>query len=237
MPVVPLNVSRLASVARMGRLDPTPLDQQRPAGPVVAERAWNRMCSLPVDGYMLSDFRVINPWDWQAQVLQQATSIDIRKANLIQDKLYAFPDDQTIVIQAYQTYQRQVKVVPGSILWGIRYTEYDGTWNSVNPVTGLIQVTDTCTGRKLFSEFTFGKGFGMFRSGTPAIVPIVPSLLPSPHFFADPGSMSVEIANSSASDLRCQLVLHLVEPCLAMEQIGDGDGSVAPKGVRRVPLP
>jgi len=133
--------------------------------------------------------------------------------------MVVLPDAQDLLIDAYETYEYQAEVNPGSYLWALQYTEYEGeTYIQIAPANGLVRVTDACTGISLINDFAFGATFDA-QSTSPANTrgKLLQFPLTVPRMIPTPGQVNVEIANQSTASLRCQLLLYFAEPCAVIK--------------------
>jgi hypothetical protein len=86
-----------------------------------------------------------------------------------------------------------------------------------------VQITDVCTETPFFSDYVRGVSFltapslvtNFYPSGTFR----APHLLAQPRLIGDPAKLDVELYNSSAVDIPCQLVIMVAEPCLPPDQM------------------
>lgn len=157
------------------------------------------------------------PYHYFAACLTQSEVL--RRANLYRARWVVQPDDLNTPIPAYDTFEGQVKVVPGSYLWGFQVCEFNAAFVAVAAANTIVQVTDACTGIPLFSDYTAGSGFSPFSAAVAldARGGIAPHLLTQPRLIMEPGLLNVEIANRSVATLRCQLLLCFAEPCVVLE--------------------
>lgn len=170
-----------------------------------------------LDGFSLNlNIRYL-PYHYTAACLSQSEVL--RRANLYRARWVVMPDDLNTPIPAYDTFEGQIKVVPGAYLWGFQVNQFEaGTFILVNPTDTIIQVTDACTGVPLFSDYASGAGFTNFSAAAAdAHGGIAPHLLTQPRLIMEPGLLNVEIANRAVTTLRCQLLLFFAEPCVVIE--------------------
>lgn len=171
-----------------------------------------------LDGFSLNlNIRYL-PYHYTAACLSQSEVL--RRANLYRARWVAMPDDLNTPIPAYDTFEGQIKVVPGAYLWGFQCNQFNAAFALVAAADAIVQVTDACTGIPLFSDYAAGSGFSNFSAaaGTDARGGIAPHLLTQPRLIMEPGLLNVEIANRATTALRCQLLLFFAEPCVV---IGD----------------
>jgi hypothetical protein len=170
-----------------------------------------------LDGFSLNlNIRYL-PYHYAAACLGQSGVL--RRANLYRARWIVQPDDLNTPIAAYDTFEGQVQVMPGSYLWGFQVTQYDAAFALVAATDAIVQVTDACTGVPLFSDYASGSGFspfsamvGDFHGG------VAPHLLTQPRLIMEPGLINVEIANRAVTAMRCQLLLCFSEPCVVLDE-------------------
>jgi hypothetical protein len=170
-----------------------------------------------LDGFSLNlNIRYL-PYHYPAACLTQSEVL--RRANLYRARWIVMPDDANTPIAAYDTFEGQVKVVPGAYLWGFQLNQFDAALALVAATDSIIQVTDACTGVPLFSDYSSGSGFSNFSAavGVDAHGGIAPHLLTQPRLIMEPGLLNIEIANRAVTTLRCQLLLCFAEPCVVLE--------------------
>lgn len=170
-----------------------------------------------LDGFSLNlNIRYL-PYHYYAACLTQSEVL--RRANLYRARWIVLPDDFNTPIPAYDTFEGQVKVVPGAYLWGFQLNQFNAAFALVAAADAIIQVTDACTGIPLFSDYAGGSGFSTFSAapGTDAHGGVAPHLLTQPRLIMEPGLLNVEIANRAVTALRCQLLLCFSEPCVVLE--------------------
>lgn len=172
-----------------------------------------------IDGFSLNPNILYLPYHYTAMCLAQLETL--RRANLYRARWYVAPADITQPIAAYDTIEMQIKVTPGSWLWGMSYNEYDNSYVILDGNHSLIQVTDNCTGVPLFNEYASGRGNTGYRNGVDFRGGIMPVLLTEPRCVVEPGLVNVEVANTTSSSIRAQLVLFFAEPCVVTGQVRD----------------
>jgi hypothetical protein len=143
----------------------------------------------------------------------------LRRANTYRPKWYALPDEFNTPIPARETREFQIRLTPGSYVWGllanqfipldIRFPNYSKT-----QPTFCMKITDSCTGIGFWEDFVKAAAFsgeqatqGDYRNM------MLPHLLTQPRLIMEPGLLAVEIANVDATDLTCQLLILAAEPC------------------------
>jgi hypothetical protein len=143
-------------------------------------------------------------------------SLDVlRRANTYRPKMHLLPDDINMPIAAFETLEYQVRVVPGSYVWGLILNQYDpATWVNVNAADIWCQITDSCNGIKLFDDFISARSHSTLQNvATDARNAMLPHLLTHPRLVLEPGLLNVELANTATAARRCQLVIFTAEPC------------------------
>lgn len=176
-----------------------------------------------LDGFSLNlNIRYL-PYHYPAACLNQSSVL--RRANLYRARWIVQPDDLNTPIPAYDTFEGQVHIMPGSYLWGFQVTQFEaGTFILVAAADVIIQVTDACTGVPLFSDYMAGSGFSPFSAapGAPADarcgMGMAPHLLTQPRLIMEPGLINIEIANRATTTTRCQLLLFFAEPCVVLNE-------------------
>lgn len=160
-----------------------------------------------IDGFCYSLFRQYSAGWYEPMALGQMEPI--RRAGGFRFRSYCVPEDQDVLIPAYDTVEMQVHIVPGSYLWGFLAL--------VDPSL-RIKITEGATGIPLSAEFISGFGSIAF---TP---PGKPILLSQPRLIVDPGWINVEMANVLAAPSAVQLILLVAEPCTVIEDSNERCG-------------
>lgn len=171
----------------------------------------------PIDAFVYNPAIRYRPYEYMGLAL---AGMDVlRRANTYRPKLYCVPDDFNQPIQAYETVEHQVRVTPNSYVWGLQCNQYslaDGGpgWAVIAGANVWIQITDSCNGLVYFSDFARGTAMQTLK-GTPTDQRWQhhPHLLTQPRLVLEPGLLAVELANDSAANLRCQLIIFTAEPC------------------------
>ena len=141
----------------------------------------------------------------------------LRRANTYRPKWYALPDEFNTPIPAYETREFQIRLTPGSYVWGLLANQFEPDnqtpYTKIQP-TFCIKITDSCTGIGFWEDFVKAAAF----SGEQATAGdyrnmMLPHLLTQPRLIMEPGLLAVEIANPDATDLTCQLLILSAEPC------------------------
>jgi hypothetical protein len=125
-------------------------------------------------------------------------------------KWYLIPEDFTVPVAAFDTYIEQVRIEPGSWLYGYNYTSLDGTGSDA-----FIEIQDPCSGSEFFQSPC------VMRSVVPNApnnnTRLWPTLLTEPHLIRKPGLIVVKISNRLSVSQRVQFMLHCAEPCVLTE--------------------
>lgn len=171
-----------------------------------------------IDGFTLNPAIRCRPGYYIASAL--AAMDVLRRANTYRPKWYVIPDDEHATIPAYQTLEYQLRVTPRSYVWGMVLNLYNpATFAVVNADTVWCQITDTCNGIPLFSDFVRGRGFQTLQAtATDQRNAMLPYLLPQPRLILEPGLIAVDLANTAAAAIRPQLLLFTAEPCEVYKQ-------------------
>jgi hypothetical protein len=172
-----------------------------------------------VDGFQYNLFLRNFPERYYPLALTQLEPF--RRARGYRPRWYTVPDaDNLGSIPAYGTIEEQLRIAPGSWLWGLSIALLAPA-GIVDPTLVLmIQITDGSTGLKLFSDF-LSAGFIWTQGGglPPAVIDNVPYILSQPRPVVEPGFVNVEIAELTGVTLgRAQLVLYCMEPTVLIEE-------------------
>lgn len=162
-----------------------------------------------VDGFLYSASMLYLPTTYRASAL--ANMEVLRKARGYRTRWYLSPEDLENPVPAYSQLEYQIQCQPGSYVWGVTFS---APFNEVNRDTDsatfiTVQVTDDCTETKFFSDYTKGVQFEPVSGSAHRH----PTLI-MPRIVGQPGTLSVELYNSAAVNIRCQLALLLAEPCV-----------------------
>lgn len=157
---------------------------------------------------------------WERYFPNALAELDIlRRANNYRPRWFTIPDDIGVPVQPYDTYYQQVEVADGSYLWGYEFCSVSALSpsNASTPTTAsdlCIQITDSCTGIPIFQDFANGNGCHSDFSSR-----AVPILLSKPRLILTPGLVNCEIANRTANQITCQLLLMFAEPCRIIDEL------------------
>jgi hypothetical protein len=172
-----------------------------------------------VDGFQYNLF--LENWTERYYPLALAQLEPFRRARGYRPRWYTVPDkDVFLSVPAYATVEEQVRIAPGSILWGLSICVMQTIGMvEMDPSSVLaVQITEGATGLPLFSDFTSaGQLFTQVGLGLPVDQP--PVLLSQPRIIVEPGYVNVEIANITALGIsNAQLLLFCMEPAVALEE-------------------
>ena len=157
---------------------------------------------LPIDGFLLNTNLKYN-LTFKSLALQQWDAL--RRVGSYKTKYWSVPEDSTIVIPAFDSYERQIKAVPGAAIWGFIFTQ------PINPDSGVpsggpfsIQIRDSCNDVSLFQEATRCDRFLPTTRQQP---------LSKLHVVSPPGLLTIEISSQQTTDQdQVQLILCGGEP-------------------------
>lgn len=147
----------------------------------------------------------------------------IRRANAMRLRMHGVPDAQFSPIPAYESVEEQIRVLPGSYLWGWSFFTKQATApNTFLPINS-IRIVDSCTelpilDRPAFSTLfanTTVAGATQYDNGQNTGV----ILLPRPYLVAAPGMLNVEVTNASSFACTCQLILMFAEPSINQNEL------------------
>lgn len=175
------------------------------------------MLNLPVDGFTLNTGIRYWPYQFTPGALEQMNNL--RRANLYRPRWFVVPDDFNQPIPAYGTLEYQIKCGPASYLWGYRFIQVDpeDDYAQVTPGSIYIQMTDSCTGIPLFSEFVNGD-HACYQPTTPQSRRVaIPYLMTQPRLILEPGLVNVELSSVASTNIYCQLMVCIAEPCSMVE--------------------
>lgn len=159
-----------------------------------------------VDGFLYSGSMLYLPTTYRASAL--ANMEVLRRARGYRTRWYLSPVDLDEPIPAYSQLEYQVQTQPGSYVWGVTFSAPFGEIELASSFI-FVQVTDDCTETPFFSDYTRGVQFE----------PVIGSahrhpVLIMPRIVGQPGTLSVELYNSAAVNIKCQLALLVAEPCV-----------------------
>jgi hypothetical protein len=178
------------------------------------------MLNTPMDGFTLNPATRYWPGQFFPGALAQMEIL--RRANLYRPRWFVVPDDFNQPIPPYGTLEYQIKVGPASYLWGYRFVNLGPPpeREELAPADIYIQITDSCTGIGLFSEFVNGSASALYQTAPQRRGAQFPYLLPQPRLILEPGLVNVEMSSTSAEEVTCQLTLLFAEPCSIVDERG-----------------
>ncbi len=158
-----------------------------------------------VDGFTHSTSVLMLPTTYRALVLGQLEVL--RRSTNYQFKIHSAPDEQHQTIPGFSQNEYMIKVVPGTLIWGLlAYSP-----NSIQSC--YIQVTDMSTGMAISSDYELAYLLSQDLAPTPArAYARTPLLLAQPMLVSGSGQLAVEIYNSLAEPISIQLCLFCAEP-------------------------
>jgi hypothetical protein len=162
------------------------------------------MSALPypiLDGFVLKTLQRCN-LKFSALAIEQYNAL--RRLKAYRSKSWCVPNDtQSQQIPAFDSYEYQVYMKPGSAIWGYTFT-------GDSSGTDSFQVRETCTDVPLISEFVTKQPetAELIAEPTWSQQQLLSCLLVVP----SPGLLHVEIATTSSSDRQIQLILWGGEP-------------------------
>ena len=186
-----------------------------------------------VDGFTHSLSMLYLPTVFRASVLAQMELL--RRAKGYRVREYCIPDSLNNPIAAFGQVEQQINMLPGSYIWALTFsalTDEDDHFspNTTYPAKMYIQLTDACTETPFFSDYAFATHFEALPNNTVSWAQHNPHLLSQPRLIGIPGLVDVEIYNSNAVDVTCQLVVCVAEPSIPppdMERIMREEGLVS----------
>lgn len=159
-----------------------------------------------VDGFLYSASMLYLPTTYRASAL--ANMEVLRKARGYRTRWYIAPEDLQNPIAAYSQMEIQLQCQPGSYVWGLTFS---APFAEVELASSFIriQITDNCTETPFFSDYVQGAQLEPVTGSAHRH----PTLI-MPRIVGQPGTLSVELYNSAAVDIRCQLAILVAEPCV-----------------------
>lgn len=123
----------------------------------------------------------------------------LRRASAFRTKTWLAPKDSTVLIPAFDSFEYQISLVPGSTIWGYSFLADTGE------ETGSLSfnLRDSCDDTSLFSEVTTR------QSQTP---PYLQQYLSKLLVVGPPGLLNVEICNTYGTAVTAQLAIYGGEP-------------------------
>jgi hypothetical protein len=162
-----------------------------------------------VDGFTLDQGFVNLPFTYPALALGQLETL--RKAVNMRPKWYQFPtleSGQTVPqIGARKQYERQIRVTPGSWLYG--YKAF-GAFS--------FNITEQATGRKYAFDYRLSQDAVAAQLGALATVRYQFTLIGEPWVILNPALVNVELYDTTATVTTQELVLYFAEPVCAVQR-------------------
>jgi hypothetical protein len=129
----------------------------------------------------------------------------LRRAGAHRQKQWLVPKDSTILIPPFDSYEYQVWMPAGSLIWGYTFVAVTGNQASDTPGTLSFEVRDSCDDVPLFSEVITRQ----------MVSPPYPQqYLSKLMIVGPPGLLNVTICNTYATAQLGQLVLFGGEPAV-----------------------
>jgi hypothetical protein len=126
----------------------------------------------------------------------------LRRSTAMRNKMWLSPKDSTVLVQAYDSFEYQIYMKPGSAIWGYTFAADTG---GEDGGTTSFQVRDACNDIPLFSEVVTRQ----------LIDPPYPQqYLAKLLIVGPPGLLNVEICNTFNEAIPAQLILFGGEPAL-----------------------
>jgi hypothetical protein len=174
-----------------------------------------------VDGFTHSLSTLLLPTTYRSHVLAQMEAL--RRSTNYQFKLFSAPDSANAAIAAYSQNEYQVKMRPGTLIWGVYVSAFvTSTGIDANLTTSFVQVIDMSTGMGLISDYELTQVMSGNLNPTPSrVYERYPSLLPGPRLVSGSGQVNIEIYNSGGVGNTYQLVLYCAEPMPMPEACAD----------------
>jgi hypothetical protein len=139
-----------------------------------------------VDGFALN-LQLPNCNQWAGFAMHQMEAL--RRAHSYHFHVFVAPEESTVPIAAYDTFNVQLHLPPGSWIWGITMqANTTSTLAGGGNATVMVRITDQGTQQMLFSNFAQG-----FINQIPPHG--AQQLLSEPRVVIDPGILNIEIAN------------------------------------------
>lgn len=136
-----------------------------------------------------------------------------RRAGAFRSKQWLVPQDSTILIPAFDSYERQLWMPAGSVIWGYSFVGSTGQQGEITATaTQSFEVRDACDDVALFSEIAT-RQFAL-NNTFPNTNPVPQQYLAKPLLVGPPGLINVVIASTYPTAQVGQLVLYGGEPVL-----------------------
>ena len=159
-----------------------------------------------VDGFVMNPYfdRPHKPFNYYQLALDRLDAIR-RAQGIYRARQYVSPLNISTTISGYDTFKDQVRIVPGSYVWGMNFcviTEggliTDFTISLADHDSGIPFVSDPASGY-----------IGTFAGQ---------QFLTEPRLMLGSATLDVTLFNRTASDRQCQLVIYCAEPCVIVSE-------------------
>lgn len=134
---------------------------------------------------------------------------NMRRAGAYRTKMWLTPQDSTILIPPFDSYERQIWMPAGSIIWGFTFVGNSGEQTGEDPSetgTQSWELRDGCDDVPLYSEAVTQQ---LYQVGA---VPVAQQYLTKPLLIGPPGLVNVVISNTYPTAQIGQLILYGGEP-------------------------
>lgn len=172
-----------------------------------------------VDGFTMSASQLLLPTSYRASVIAQMDVL--RRAQAMRARHYIAPLSSDEPIPEYKQVEYEVTAQPGSYVWGMSFAIFESEIDSAELIH--IQISDACTETPFFSDYPRAINFmtdpGLNSTFFATGFARAPHLFAQPRLIGDPAKITIEIYNSSDSDVHCQVVLFVAEPCLPPDEM------------------
>lgn len=166
-----------------------------------------------VDGFVESASQLYQPINYRANALAQMEVL--RRATAYRNRQYVVPRN-TVLVRAFNQVEQALSLQPGCYVWGLTFTIFTP---EIDPGTLYVQITDACTEVPFFSDYALASCLAATAASSTNRTVRNPVLLSQPRLVAEPGKLDVEIYNSNAVDVDCQLVILVAEPAIAPQEM------------------
>ena len=167
----------------------------------------------PLDGFLFASKLRCN-LTFRSLAIQEFEAM--RRATGLRNRTWCVPQDSSILIPAYDSYERQVYIPAGSVIWGYSFVGLTG-----NPTvddeevlgTQSWEVRDACDDIPLFSEIATRRFAAQSPTGVNlGVNPVPQQILSRLLVIGPPGCLNVVIANTFATAQVGQLLLFGGQP-------------------------
>lgn len=173
---------------------------------------------------MSEQFNLIDPFVYTTtlrllQTQYRASAIaqmeTLRRARSYKARYYTSPDPLVDPIPAFSQVETQIRMIPGTYVWGISLFISINIEEVILPIR--VQITDASTEIPLFSDYIKGR---LIQQGTGERAP---TILGQPRLISEPGNVNVEMYNDNNTAATVQLVLYCAEPIPVNPDIAEGN--------------